>query len=134
MIERVKLLFAALFMLIVFLLIIIVGVVLTIIFLIGYLITGSAWLRSRVTNFGIGLDQAANVVFMDGNPKETISSHAGRYYEAKYGNPYKGRPATRPGLVIPWQAVAVCTVTNLGEKDHVLNAVEQWAVDAAIPL
>lgn len=95
---------------------------------------GSEWLRDRLTKYGQALDSCANVPFLDGHPKETISSHVGRFYTARYGNAYKLLPATNPDLVIPWQCVFVRWLTDKGEPDHVYKAVEQWAVDAKVPL
>jgi hypothetical protein len=132
--RRVLLLAAALFMLVAFLVIVLIGVVLALVFLIGFLFSGSAWLRDRITKFGQALDSAANVVLLDGHPKETISSHVGRMYSAKFGNPYKAMPVTNPDFVLPWQARIVFAITNFGEADHVYHAVEEWAVDANIEL
>ena len=134
MIYRLRIAFAALIMLVLFLLVIAGGVIAVLVFIVGYVATGSDWLRSRVTSFGQALDSAANVPFMDGHPKETVSSHAGRYFEAKYGNAYKGRPATQPALVIPWQAKFVRWLTDLAEPDHVLRAVEDWTIEKNVPL
>lgn len=134
MIQRIKIVIAAIIMLVLFLAVIIPAAISVPFLLAAYVLTGSDWLRSRVTSFGQGLDGAANVVLMDGHPKETISSHAGRFYEAKYGNPYEGRPATQPDLVIPWQARFVHWLTNLAEPGHVLKSVEQWTIDQKVPL
>lgn len=101
----------------------------------AYLFTGRARLYREVGNAGKAMDQLCNVVFLDGHPKETVSSHAGRYYEAKYGNPYKGRPnALRPNLVIPARYRFVHWLTDKFERDHARKAVEQWTIDAGLPL
>lgn len=126
---------AAIVMLVLFVIVIAVAVLCVPPLMLAYFIGGSEWIYKRVGAFGQGLDQAANVPFMDGHPKETISSHAGRYFEAVYGNPFKGRIVpSNPTVVIPWQAKFVKWLTDLAEKDHVLHAVEQWAVDDRVPL
>ncbi len=99
-----------------------------------WVVRDSDWLRKRLTAYGQALDQCANVVFMDGHPKETISSHVGRIYSAKYGNGYKGMLGLKPDLVIPWQAVFVHWVTDFAEPDHVYKSVEAWAVASDIDL
>ena len=134
MIFRLKIAIAALVMLVLFLTIIIPAAIAVPFLLVVYIFAGSDWLRSRVTSFGQGLDGAANVVFLDGHPKETISSHVGRWYEKKYGNAYEGRPPSIPDLVIPWRARFVKWLTDKGEPDHVYKSVEQWAVDKGVPL
>lgn len=134
MIYRLKIALLGLVMLVLFLLVIAGGVIACLVFLLGYVLTGSDWLRSRVTSFGRALDQGANVPFMDGHEKEPISSHVGRFYEAKYGNAYKSRPPTIPDLVIPWQAKFVRWLTDLAEVDHVYKSVEDWAVEKGLPL
>jgi hypothetical protein len=104
-------------------------------FLAIFLLTGNEWMQKVVVNFGIAEDQAFNVVLLGGHPKETTSSHVGRYYEAKYGNPYKNRPIpTNPGLVIPITVQFLNWITGLAETDHALKAVEQWAIDQGVPL
>lgn len=133
--KRLGICFAALVMLVLFVIVIAAAVVVTLPLLVVYLFNASAWLYDRIGKFGQALDSCANVPFLDGHPKETISSHVGRFYEAKFGNPYKLRPyATQPDVVIPWQAQFVKWLTDLAEKDHVLHAVEQWAVDDRVPL
>ncbi len=132
--KRLAIAFAAIVMLICFLTVIVGALVALPLFILGYVITGSDWLYARIGAFGHGLDSCANVPWLDGHPKETISSHTGRFYEAKYGNPYKKRPATNPDQVIPWQAAFVKWLTDKAETNHVYKAVEQWAVDAKIDL
>lgn len=134
MISRLKVALAALVMLVLFLLLILPAAFMVPFLLVVYVLTGSEWLRSHVTSFGQGLDGAANVVLMDGRPQETISSHAGRYYEAKFGNAYEGRPPSIPDLVIPWQARFVKWLTDLVEPDHVYKSVEQWTIEKGVPL
>lgn len=132
--RRIALAFAALFMLIVFITIILIGAVMALFFLLGYIVTGSEWLRDRLTKFGQGIDSAANVILLDGHPKETISSHVGRMYSAKFGNVYKGMAPTDPDYVLPRIAIIVMHITDIGEPDHVYKAVEEWAVEAKVPL
>jgi hypothetical protein len=92
--------------------------------LLGFAVTGREGFGRYVSYRGKSFDQVCNTYWFNGHPKETISSHAGRYFEAKYGNPYKGRPATDPELVIPRWARAIAWLTNLAEADHCLKAVE----------
>lgn len=134
-IERAKLVLAASVMMFFFVPIVMVGIVIAVIMLVSYLFRDSQWVYKRLVAFGSALDQASNVVLFDGDERETISSHVGRFYEAKYGNPIKGRPgATDTLLVLPWQCEFVKWLTDLGEPDHVYHAVEQWAVDAELGL
>jgi hypothetical protein len=91
-------------------------------------------LRDRLTRYGQALDACANVVVFDGHPKETISSHVGRMYSAKFGNPEKGMPITDPDFKLPVMAVFVYWLTNIGEKRHVYNSVESWAVQQGVKL
>lgn len=132
--KRLAIAFAALFMMTAFIIIILIGVVMALVFIVGYILSDSAWLRDRLTKFGQSIDAAANVVLLDGHPKETISSHVGRIYSAKYGNPIKNMPVVNPNLVIPWPAPVVKWITNFGEKDHVYHAVESWAVEQKVPV
>ena len=132
--RRLLIAFAALIMWVLFGAIIAVAFCFVPVLMVAYVCTGSAWLYSRVGAFGQALDSCANVPFMDGHPKETISSHAGRYYEAKYGNPYKNRGPTQQDLVIPWQAKLVRWLTDMAEENHVLKAVEEWAITTGVPL
>lgn len=111
-----------------------VGFVLVPFAVVAYVCRESEWLYKRIGGYGQALDSCANTLFMDGHPKETISSHCGRYYETKYGNLYKNRPATNPEVVLPWQAIFVKWLTDIGEVDHVYKAVEQWAIDTQVDL
>lgn len=92
--------------------------------LVYWVATGSDAVRAWVGAFGKAEDQAANAAVLGGHHKETVSSHAGRWMELKYGNPYDRIPARDPGLRLPMWVLAVHTVTGLFEKDHVLKAVE----------
>lgn len=122
--KRVGLFLAGAFMLIVFGVGAVVSLPMFALALVWFLLTGSVAAEAFVGFRGRALDQLCNAVYFNGDPRETISSHCGRYYEAKYGNPYKGRPATHPDLVIPWSVQFVHRLTSLAEKDHVLRAVQ----------
>lgn len=132
--RRLLLLVAAIFMLFAFMAIVLGGVFLSLVFLLAFLVTGSDWLKERITRFGQAVDSAANVVLLDGHPKETISSHVGRMYTAKYGNEYKTLPITDPDLVLPWPAPMVRFITDLGQKDHVFRSVEMWAYNSNVEI
>lgn len=134
MIQRLKLTTVAFIMLVLFLLVIAVAVIATILGLVVYVFRDSAWLRSRITTFGRSLDAAAGVFFADMEGHETMSGWSGRCYTRKYGNVYKGLPATDADFVIPWQAKFVKWLTDLAEVDHVYKSVEQWTIDQNIPL
>lgn len=96
-----------------------------------YVIVGTDSARSHVKLPGKALDQVVNCAFFGGHPKETLSSHCGRYFEAKYGNPYEGIQPSEPRERIswwediPWWAHVVRWVTDIAEKDHVLKAIER---------
>ena len=94
----------------------------------------SDWLRKRLTSYGQGLDSCANVVLLDGSNLETISSHVGRMYTAKYGNMYKNLHAVDKDYPLTWQARLVRRLTDIAEPDHIYKSVELWAVDSQVPL
>lgn len=122
--KRIALFLAGSFMLIVFGTGVLVALPMFALALVWFLITGSVTAQEFVSFRGMSLDQVCNAVYLKGDPRETVSSHCGRFYEAKYGNPYKRRPATNPDLVIPWRVQFVHRLTSLAEKDHVLKAVQ----------
>lgn len=134
MMKRIAIAFAAMVMWVLFGIEVWIAFIAFPVLCLAWIFNSSDWLQQRLTSYGQALDSCANVVFMDGHPKETISSHVGRFYEARYGNPYKGREMTRPDLVMPWQALFVKWLTDFAETDHVLKAVEQWAIDANVAL
>ena len=77
-----------------------------------YTLTGDATMREKVAIPGKALDQLVNATYFGGHPKETVSSHAGRWLTEA--------PDRAPGWVrvIAW-------LTNLFEKDHVVKAIEE---------
>ncbi len=77
-----------------------------------YVLTGNAAHREAVKNRGKALDQLFNVTFFGGNPKETLSSHAGRWL-------------TEAPERAPWWVKVVATITGWVEKDHVHKAIER---------
>jgi hypothetical protein len=123
--KRFALFFAGLFMLVVFGIGAVASLPIFACALAWFLVSGSDEAREFVGFKGKALDQVCNAVYFGGHPKETVSSHAGRFYEAKYGNRYKGRPASDPDIEIPLWAKAVHAVTEIAEKGHVLKAVEE---------
>lgn len=110
--NKLKLAFAALVLWAIFSLIVGIGII-TIPFAIAiWIFTGQEALKSAVTRFGQGLDGTANVLVLNGDPRETISSHAGRLWEA-------GR--------INWKISFIKWFTDLGEQDHILKAIQSEA-------
>lgn len=91
-------------------------------------------LRDRLTRFGQALDECANVVLFDGDPRETVSSHVGRMYSVKYGNPDKGILITQPNFVIPMMARVVKFLTDQFAPQHVYKSVETWAIEKDVQL
>ncbi|MCC6531516.1 MAG: hypothetical protein IT531_03125 [Burkholderiales bacterium] len=78
---------------------------------VAYAFVGGDNLRSSIKIPGKALDQLVNATYFGGHPKETISSHAGRWLtEAP-------ERAPRWAHVIAW-------LTNIAEKDHVIKAIE----------
>jgi len=80
------------------------------IFIIAYLL-GAENLRPWVYRVGKALDQTANAALFGGNPKETISSHTGRWIVS-------GKP-------IPLKFQAVEILTDLFEEGHCVKAIEE---------
>lgn len=76
-----------------------------------YIVTGTEAARDDVKSPGKALDQLVNAAFFRGHPKETLSSHAGRWI------------FVRPNDA-PWWAHVVEKVTGVFEHDHVLKAIE----------
>lgn len=76
-----------------------------------YAITGKVSVRDRVKTIGKALDQLVNATYFSGHPKETISSHAGRWLTEA--------PERAPKwvFVISW-------LTNLFEENHCIKAIE----------
>lgn len=116
--------FAAALMWIVFGAMAVAFLVLMPLLILRYAVTGKPAHRDAVKLPGKSLDQFCNAAWFGGHPKETVSAHCGRYFEAKYGNPYEGLQPTDPSTQIPAWAHLVRWVTDLAEKDHVLKAIE----------
>jgi len=76
-----------------------------------YVLTGTAEARDAVKLPGKALDQVVNCAFFGGHPKETVSSHAGRWI------------FQRPDDA-PWWAHAVDRITGWFEEAHVIKAIE----------
>jgi len=87
-----------------------VGIPLSILY---YVITGDSSTRDYVARYGKAIDQAANVVLLDGHHKETISSHVGRKIVA--------------GVELSLTEGFIVWLTNLVEKDHCVKAIEQYS-------
>ena len=76
-----------------------------------YAMTGNEWARKFCGFKGKSFDQVVNTYYLKGHPKETVSSHCGRWY-------LSGRP-------VPTWAKVVKFVTNVAEKQHELKAIEE---------
>lgn len=74
-----------------------------------YLLTGSEAERAWVTSTGQGGDGLSNASWFDGDPRETISSHTGRWLAS-------GQPVPPKFRFVAW-------LTNLFETDHVTKAI-----------
>ena len=92
------------------------GVVVTLLGQLGGIIlfafSGDEALRDWIYRTGKGTDGINNAAWFGGNPKETISSHTGRWYAS-------GRAD------IPLKFRFVKWLTDRFEQDHVLKAIEQ---------
>lgn len=77
-----------------------------------YIVTGKPEHRDAVKRPGKALDQVVNCAYFGGNPKETLSSHAGRWLFEQHSLP------------VPWWVGVVEKITGLFEKDHVIKAIE----------
>jgi len=78
-----------------------------------YVVVGTESARNAVKLPGKALDQVVNCAFFGGHPKETISSHAGRWLFEQHGLP------------VPWWVDAVAKITGWFERDHVIKAIEE---------
>ncbi len=78
--------------------------------IIAYALTGSDGIRDWVYRTGKATDQLCNAAFFGGNPKETISSHAGRWV-------LSGRDVPARFRLVRW-------ITDKFEQNHVLFAIE----------
>lgn len=78
-----------------------------------FAVTGNDGVREWVFRTGKAVDQLNNAAWFSGHHKETISSHAGRWYLDMSGRP------------IPYRFRFVKWLTDLFEKNHVINAVEE---------
>lgn len=77
-----------------------------------YVLTGSAFVRNWVYQTGKGIDGFNNAAWFAGSPKETISSHTGRWYAS-------GRAD------IPKRFRFVRWLTDLFERGHAVRAIEE---------
>lgn len=77
-----------------------------------YVVTGKPEHRDAIKLPGKALDQLCNCAYFGGHPKETISSHAGRWL------------SEAPDRA-PWWAKVVARLTDVFEENHVFKAIEQ---------
>lgn len=107
------------------------GIVVILLQLLGialYRASGNEAIKEWVTVTGEATDCLANAAWFDGDFRETVSSHTGRWFTAKYGNSYHsdiGTTPTQPDLVIPWKFRFVAWLTDKFETDHVYRAIEK---------
>lgn len=71
---------------------------------------GADNIRPWVYHVGKALDQTVNAALFGGHPKETVSSHTGRWYTS--------------GREVPLKFRLVMLLTNLFEADHAIKAIE----------
>jgi len=74
---------------------------------------GNDHIRDWIYRTGKAIDQLDNASIFGGHPKETISSHTGRWLLDTSGRP------------IPLKFRFVNWLTNLFEKDHCIKAIEE---------
>lgn len=79
--------------------------------IVRYAVTGKPEHREAVKSHGKALDQLINSAVFGGNPKETLSSHAGRWL-------------TEAPERAPWWVTVVDRLTGIAEHDHVIKAIE----------
>jgi len=72
---------------------------------------GNDHIRAWVYRTGKAIDQLDNASIFGGDPKETISSHCGRWVVS--------------GLTLPLKVRFVVMLTNLFEQDHCVKAIEK---------
>lgn len=75
-----------------------------------YAVTGSDAVRAWVTKTGQGTDGLNNAAWFGGDPRETISSHTGRWIAS-------GKPVPLRFRFIHW-------LTNLFEEDHAVKSIQ----------
>ena len=99
-----------------------IGVVLTLALqLIGIILfafIGDEDLRDWIYRTGKGTDGINNAAWFGGNPKETISSHTGRWYQHAVDNP-------ADHVEIPLRFRFVRWLTDHFEQGHVIKAIEK---------
>jgi len=109
--RRVGLFLAGLLMFVVFSIGVVLSLPLFAIAIVAFLLTGSDYAAEFVGFRGKSLDQVCNAVYCGGHPKETISSHAGRWIVS--------------GLPLPVWVRVVRAVTDIFERDHCVKAIEE---------
>ncbi len=86
--------------------------------IVAWLFTGNKKIEEWVKVTGKASDQCNNAAFYHGHPKETISSHAGRWYRAYINNEVEE-------YLVPDWVFMVDRITDIFERDHVLKAIEK---------
>lgn len=90
-----------------------------------YVATGNERIRDWVYRTGKAVDQLANAAWFHGHPKETVSSHAGRWLRAEgLGLALDAKTTSVPSWVL-----AVRWLTDLVDAGHVRRAIETQFLD-----
>jgi hypothetical protein len=108
--------FAAFLMWLIFGLVALVTIVLQLLGILIWMATGRQSIYDWVKDTGKAIDSLANAAVFRGHPKETVSSHAGRYIQRERVDPT--RPAPRWARFVAW-------LTGLFEPDHTVKAIEE---------
>ena len=86
--------------------------------IIVYLCTSNESIRAWVTRTGQGTDALNNAAWFSGDQRETISSHAGRWYQYVIDNPAED-------VKIPLRFRFVRWLTDKFEPGHVIKVIEE---------
>lgn len=108
--------FAAILMWLIFGLVALVTIILQLLGILAWVATGRQSIYDWVKDTGKAIDSLANTAVLRGHPKETVSSHAGRYIQRGRIDP--SRPAPRWARFVAW-------LTGLFEEDHAVKAIEE---------
>lgn len=115
MIKRLEMAFAALLMHLVFGLSFALSWIATFPILLIWIISGNEVIKDWIYSFGKAEDQAMNASMFGGDPKETVSSHAGRWIQKRISD----------DIVVPRWVRLVKWFTDIFSMEHVLNSIEQ---------
>ena len=102
---------AAFLMLIFFIFGAIVGIIVSCGNILWWIFSGKDSEEDYIYRVGKAMDQVTNAALFAGHPKETISSHVGRWIVS--------------GKQMPWWATAIDWITNLVDTDHCVDGIEE---------